>query len=84
MSVRFHIELADDAAEMLFEEARRRGLTAAELLRHWIRSSKEVDTEGSTPEQHAHDPIWSIVGAIDSGTTDGSENHDVYLYGEGD
>ena len=27
------------------------------------------------------DPLWSLVGSVSSGLTDGAENHDKYLYG---
>jgi len=38
------------------------------------------------PEQDSqlfteNDPIWQIVGTVESGITDGSINHDHYIYG---
>jgi len=35
-----------------------------------------------TPVEASSDPIAPIIGACQSGRTDGAENHDKYLYGK--
>jgi predicted DNA-binding antitoxin AbrB/MazE fold protein len=35
-----------------------------------------------TPVEEPRDPLSGVVGALQSGRTDGAENHDKYLYGK--
>ena len=52
----------------------------AHFLLRKTQVSGKLDTEEITWE---HDPLWDIVGLGESGVTDGSVEHDKYLYGEG-
>lgn len=84
MAVTFQIELSEPEAEALLVEARRRGLTVADLLRDLIRSGQVRPETEMTADEYDSDPIWSIVGAVDTGTVDGAENHDAYIYSKDD
>jgi hypothetical protein len=52
----------------------------AQFLLHKTQVSGEVNTEAISWE---HDPLWDIVDLGESGVTDGSVEHDKYLYGKG-
>lgn len=66
------VYLRQDQIEPLRAEAARRGVSLAELVRQGMdRLLAEVPVE--------EDPLWKIVGIMDSGMGDLAENHDKYL-----
>jgi hypothetical protein len=66
------IYLRQDQIEPLRAEAKRRGVSLAELVREGVdRILQEAPVEES--------PLWNIVGIMDSGIDDLAENHDRYL-----
>ena len=66
------VYLRQDQIEPLRAEATRRGVSLAELVRQGVdRLLEEAPVEG--------DPLWKIVGIMDSGVGDLAENHDKYL-----
>lgn len=82
MSVTLQIELPEKDAALLLDEASRQGISVSELLQHLLRRSADTQTAALTDEQYANDPLWSIVGIAQTGTTDASTNHDKYIYDE--
>lgn len=52
----------------------------ARFLLYKTQVSGEANPEAIAWE---HDPLWDIVGLGESGVTDGSVEHDKYLYGKG-
>ena len=66
------VYLRQDQIEPLRAEAARRGVSLAELVRQGVdRLLEEAPVE--------EDPLWKIVGIMDSGVGDLAENHDKYL-----
>ena len=66
------VYLRQDQIEPLRAEATRRGVSLAELVRQGVDRLLE-----ETPIEE--DPLWKIVGIMDSGVGDLAENHDEYL-----
>jgi len=67
-----HAYLRQDQIEPLRAEAKRRGVSLAELVRQGV---DHVLQEAPIEE----DPLWKIIGIMDSGVSDLAENHDKYL-----
>jgi len=67
-----HVSLRQDQIEPLRAEAKRRGVSLAELVRQGV---DHVLQEAPIEE----DLLWKIVGIMDSGVSDLAENHDKYL-----
>jgi hypothetical protein len=66
------VYLRQDQLEPLRAEATRRGVSVAELVRQGVdRLLEEAPVE--------EDPLWKIVGIMDSHVGDLAENHDRYL-----
>jgi hypothetical protein len=79
--VRTQVYLPRDIYEQLKERADNEGLTMAsqirEALAQYVVETKEEDNVQVFTKD---DPIWDMVGMIKSGITDGSYNHDKYIY----
>ncbi|NIP26810.1 MAG: ribbon-helix-helix protein, CopG family [Phycisphaerae bacterium] len=79
--VRTQVYLPRDIYEQLKERADKEGLTMAsqirEALAQYVVESKEEDKE---PVLTKDDPIWDMIGMGKSDITDGSYNHDKYIY----
>jgi hypothetical protein len=66
------VYLRQDQIEPLRAEATRRGVSLAELVRQGVdRLLEEAPIE--------EDPLWKIIGIMDSGVGDLADNHDRYL-----
>ena len=66
------VYLRQDQIDPLRPEAKRRGVSLAELVRQGVdRLLEEAPVE--------EDPLWKIVGIMDSGVGDLAEKHDKYL-----
>jgi intracellular sulfur oxidation DsrE/DsrF family protein len=66
------VYLRQDQIDPLRAEAKRRGVSLAELVRQGVdRLLEEAPVE--------EDPLWKIVGIMDSGVGDLAEKHDKYL-----
>ncbi len=80
--VRTQVYLPADIYQQLKERGEREGLTLAhqirEALAEYVAAADQDDEE--LPVLSADDPIWNIVGMVESGVTDGSVNHDKYIY----
>lgn len=79
--VRTQVYLPRDVYEQLKKRADKEGLTMA----HQIREALAQYVVGENVEEGApvftkDDPIWEMVGMLKSGITDGSYNHDKYIY----
>jgi intracellular sulfur oxidation DsrE/DsrF family protein len=66
------VYLRQDQIEPLRAEAKRRGAALAELVREGVDHVLQ-----ETPVEE--DPLWKIVGIMDSGVGDLAQNHDKYL-----
>ena len=66
------VYLRQDQIESLRSEAKRRGVSLAELVREGV---DHVLQEAPVEEN----PLWNIVGIMDSGVGNLAENHDQYL-----
>jgi hypothetical protein len=66
------VYLRQDQIGPLRAEAKRRGVSIAELVREGV---DHVLQEAPLEE----DPLWRIIGIMDSGIGDLAENHDKYL-----
>ena len=66
------VYLRQDQIEPLRAEAKRRGASLAELVREGVDHVLQ-----ETPVEE--DPLWKIVGIMDSGVGDLAQNHDKYL-----
>ena len=74
--VRTTVALPDDLKEMAEQEARRRGITLAELIRESLESAL-------TPIR-TDDPLFADVAVFEGHSPrDLSARHDDYLYGDG-
>jgi len=66
------VYLRQDQIEPLRAEATRRGVSLAELVRQGVdRLLEEAPLE--------EDPLWKVVGIMDSSVGDLADNHDKYL-----
>jgi hypothetical protein len=75
------IELPEEEAARLQAWARRQGVSVSELVCGLLRQAGPEAELPLTDEEYDNDPLWSIVGLVETGTVDGSMNHDRYLYG---
>jgi intracellular sulfur oxidation DsrE/DsrF family protein len=66
------VYLRQDQIEPLRAEAARRGVSLAELVRQGV---DHVLQEAPVEE----DPLWKVVGIMDSGVGDLADEHDKYL-----
>jgi tartrate dehydratase alpha subunit/fumarate hydratase class I-like protein len=78
--VRTQVYLPRDIYEQLKERGEREGLTLAHQIREALVEYVAIADEEDLPILTADDPIWNIVGMVESGVTDGSVNHDKYIY----
>jgi hypothetical protein len=79
--VRTQVYLPADIYEQLKERGEREGLTLAHQIREALAEYvTTVAEDEALPILTADDPIWNIVGMVESGVTDGSVNHDKYIY----
>ena len=79
--VRTQVYLPRDIYEQLKDRGERQGLTLAHQIREaLVEYVADVVAEDELPILTADDPIWNIVGMVESGVTDGSINHDKYIY----
>jgi metal-responsive CopG/Arc/MetJ family transcriptional regulator len=70
---RTQIYLEPELAESLDRIARRRGTSRADLIRH---AARRLVDEELPPED---DPVFGIIGMVQSDATDVAERHDDYL-----
>jgi hypothetical protein len=79
--VRTQVYLPRDVYEQLKERADKEGLTMAHQIREAL-AQYVVETEAEDKARFftKDDPIWDLVGMVESGITDGSYNHDKYIY----
>ena len=79
--VRTQVYLPRDIYEQLKDRADAEGITMATQIREAL---AQYVTEAPTKEEGhiltADDPIWNIIGMGKSDVTDGSVNHDKYIY----
>lgn len=75
MMVRTQISLSEEEYEAAKEEARRRGISLAELLRRSLRSMLPVDD---------NKPWMSLAGMVESGDPNSSQRIDEIVYGHKD
>jgi plasmid stability protein len=80
--VRTQVYLPRDIYERLKERAEAEGMTMATQIREALTQYvfMVAREEKVAPILTADDPIWNIIGMINSGITDGSVNHDKYIY----
>lgn len=79
--VRTQVYLPRDIYEQLKHRADKEGGSMAHYIREALAQYVvEMDVEDKTPVFTKDDPIWEMVGMIKSGITDGSYNHDKYIY----
>jgi predicted DNA-binding protein len=78
--VRTQVYLPQDIYEKLRSRADEEGITMAAQIREAL---AEYVVEKPEKKEHiltADDPIWELIGIGESGITDGSVNHDKYIY----
>jgi hypothetical protein len=79
--VRTQVYLPRDIYVQLKNRADEEGITMAIQIREAL---AQYVTESPKEEKGhiltADDPIWNIIGMIESGISDGSVNHDKYIY----
>ncbi|MFQ5614276.1 MAG: CopG family transcriptional regulator [Anaerolineae bacterium] len=87
--VRTQIYLSDDQHRALKARAEAEGRSMATLIREAVAAylaKPGSDADDFDRVAYLNDPIWGIVEAVDklgdSGVTDGSVNHDRYIYDE--
>jgi hypothetical protein len=74
------IELPEEEAALLQEWAQRQGVSVSDVVRRLVQQERGTAAAPLTDEEYTNDPLWSIVGLAETGTVDGSVNHDRYLY----
>jgi hypothetical protein len=74
------IELPEEEAALLQEWARQQGMSVSDLVRRLLHQERQTAATPLTDEEYDTDPLWSIAGMAETGTADGSVNHDRYLY----
>lgn len=74
---RKQIYLEEDMIEKIKEIAEKRNISQSELIRRSI--TKFIKEELAAGE--VRDPILELIGLFSSDVTDGSINHDHYIYG---
>jgi hypothetical protein len=75
--IRTQIQLTEAQSSRLHEEARRSGLSTAELIRRCIDES--LEQQGARMTHASRLSALEVVGRFSSGRTDISERHDDYL-----
>lgn len=79
--VRTQVYLPRDIYAQIKKRADEEGITMAhqirEALTQYVVETKEDESKYAIA---ADDPIWDLIGIINSGITDGSVNHDKYIY----
>ena len=78
--VRTQVYLPQDIYEKLKNRAEEEGVTMANQIREAL---VEYVVEKPKKKEHiltSEDPIWQLMGIGESGITDGSVNHDKYIY----
>lgn len=79
--VRTQVYLPRDIYEQLKERADKEGNSMAHQIREALAQYVvEAEVEDKPPFFTKDDPIWEMIGMIKSGITDGSYNHDKYIY----
>jgi hypothetical protein len=79
--VRTQIYLPPDIYEALKKRAEEDGISMGRQIREAVaKYVTDRDEDEQVPVLTADDPIWNIVGMFESGITDGSVNHDKYIY----
>lgn len=76
-----NIRLEEDLYRTLKHLAVERGKSAAELVREAIRRFLEKPPPPEEEFRLEDDPFFKVIGTCPSDVTDGSINHDHYLYG---
>lgn len=79
--IRTQVYLPADIYEKLKQRSEMEGITMATQIREALAQyvvEQTVDEEGHI--LRPDDPIWDLVGIGQSGITDGSVNHDKYIY----
>lgn len=79
--VRTQVYLPPDIYEKLKERSEAEGITMATQIREAL--AQYVIEQTTEEEGHilrADDPIWDLIGLGESGISDGSVNHDKYIY----
>ncbi|MBL7075115.1 hypothetical protein ISS37_07750 [candidate division KSB1 bacterium] len=79
--IRTQIYLGHLQHRLLREKAKETNKKMAELVREAISEYLGISAKEGQHILAEDDPIWNIVGMANSGITDGSINHDHYLYG---
>ena len=79
--VRTQVYLPRDIYKQIKARADAEGITMAtqirEALAQYVVETEQDKSKFGIPED---DPIWNLIGIIDSGISDGSVNHDKYIY----
>jgi guanylate kinase len=81
--VRTQVYLPRDIYEQLKQRADKEGITMAHqireaLMQYVIETAEEDESKYVISDD---DPIWDLIGIVkNSGITDGSVNHDKYIY----
>lgn len=81
--VRTQVYLPRDIYEQLKQRADEEGITMAHqireaLMQYVVETTEEVESKYVISDD---DPIWDLIGIVkNSGITDGSVNHDKYIY----
>ncbi|MBX3056522.1 MAG: ribbon-helix-helix protein, CopG family [Anaerolineae bacterium] len=80
--VRTQVYLPRDIYEQIKARAEREGITMADQIREALVEYVVAtgETRARAPILTDDDPIWEMIGMIKSGVTDGSVNHDRYIY----
>lgn len=80
-SLNAKISLEPTQKSILFEELKKQELTLDQLLNDYVQNFIVQNTPPKGGVLTMDDPIWNIVGASNFDITDGSVNHDHYIYG---
>ena len=76
MSKRTQLYFPEELLQKVKEEAKREGISMAEVVRvavmEYLERKKRVDWD--------KDPVWSLIGSVESDQGDLSSKHDHYLY----
>jgi hypothetical protein len=78
--VRTQIYLPQEIYEQLKQRAEAEGVTMADQIREALAHYMVKATEEPRHVLRPDDPIWQLIGMGESGISDGSVNHDKYIY----
>ncbi len=80
--VRTQVYLPRDIYDQLKQRADDEGITMAHQIREALTQYvvEAQQEEDNVPVLTKDDPIWDMIGMCKSGITDGSYNHDKYIY----